>query len=779
MTSSYDRITHQNKIARAGKNQPFALMPPTFDKRAAIEAGPNLLNDQRMSSLYHYLSSTKSLLSHVPFEEMLDIMLMHSDTQDGKTVNFEKVDSAIYPLFANYSDLLDKIEKDEIFKSEVLSDKDPELVIKDLFERLEIDPSQLKSQTKNKTKQVRESYGSLHDTNPFASYNTLNPALKGEELYNILEKNPLSKVYWKTFTNGFDVLDAQFSSYQQSIDSIAKNSKPATTIYDPFSDNKSKTVTVHQNAHGMISDREFENWSAKEMVAFLTMNRSGMKDLEQGLNDIFGKVSTITGPNASKIANNKPTNHVNDFFQKHDFSKTINPNDLQPIQSSLIYYHQFDNTFYDSSFNKNISADILTDFKDQGVRKYLYTYKKDMLEPLKAPRKLVSSKKASKEGVYVKPKTFEYLYDLGVITNKGDITTRYRTFDFSKDLIQGDPQENQEVIEALQQALYGDKKINLDLLDQSNRINLKLNTPQMGSLSLIDILENANSGSSPDELLKNATNSYTVLLDMVKSMTGIDSQTDASQDLPDIKFDKGVYSLNIYPDANWVSKIKSEENTTILSKVKNQPLQIKSKNKQELLDFYKQIREFVAYLEPLVVSFMDTDTQVTYYEKDKLIQGPLQVLNNNLGAWDHQSNSRITKESKAYKVWVDHPVTSRYFETPEMKKASKTFRDRLDEATFLKMFEKYVYGIQVKSEHNLDKKEDKEKKEKASEEYLEEVRDTDKKMAQERANVKKKENQNKKDENERISNERKKKIMDSLREKLRKKSQSKKAKGNG
>ena len=39
--------------------------------------------------------------------------------------------------------------------------------------------------------------------------------------------------------------------------------------------------------------------------------------------------------------------------------------------------------------------------------------------------------------------------------------------------------------------------------------------------------------------------------------------------------------------------------------------------------------------------------------------------------------------------------------------------------------------------------------------------------------------QNKKDENERIAFERKRKLMDSMREKLRKKSQSKKAKGNG
>ena len=416
---------------------------------------------------------------------------------------------------------------------------------------------------------------------------------------------------------------------------------------------------------------------------------------------------------ASQLPKN-PLIHLQTFFDGVDWN-IVSPLDFQPMQMVLLNQDWIRYQFFDASINTQTDQAALMDFREQGILKTLMHIDKESIAKHR-PSYQINTHDLHKnaDDIELGAQIFRRLQSLGVINSEGAVQEAYKHFDPSKTLIPGNATQNKLAKDALLNAISGSKSVNLDRIDifggDQQRYNIKLHSPDGQVLNFFDVLNLATQGHDADTKLENANKSYGILLDIFKSMTGLDQEGAEVNGQPLIRsYDKG-FALPVYKHSSWMGY---QENSGRYEKTNAQPLLLFSKNKADLEAFYHQVREQLAILEPLVVGFMKQDQHLLSHGTNlKVNKIPLQVLIDNQGIWDAKKQDVIRAGDANYRVGLDQVTTPDYFQSDTMQQATQQFKEDLEEFLFMRYFQNLIYSDLSKTQHEKDMKVEEEKKRK-------------------------------------------------------------------
>lgn len=319
-----------------------------------------------------------------------------------------------------------------------------------------------------------------------------------------------------------------------------------------------------------------------------------------------------------------------------------------------------------------------------------------------------------------------------------------------------DEDEEIRIRKILKNKLLG--HFSFDVIDKTKinndfRENIKMITPDGEKIYLKDLMNSILDGKTDIEKYENAKKSYSILMDMYESMTGLSSRTEGSN-MPLITENNGSYSLAVYPKAEWFQKT-NETDIDLLSglekktweTISDQPLIISSKKKENLTNFFKTIETMILQLEPLVSTFAPQDNAIIKkenlsYQDSKIVSLPIRVLIDNVG--DIENNHIVTAGSQHHKFSIDTLFNPTYFETNDFQTKSVTTRNMLNYQVGKNIFSKGVVNGISRIKHKTDKENYKKESEKAKEEVYEEKKQEHKaylkKIAKRKAENKKAEN---------------------------------------
>ena len=384
------------------------------------------------------------------------------------------------------------------------------------------------------------------------------------------------------------------------------------------------------------------------------------------------------------------------------------------------------------------------------------------------------------------------LIALDIIDEKGKIKTENFNLDTLTLNANFEEYEEIRIRQQLKKKLLGE--YSFDLIDKTRvngrfRENIQLTTPYGEKVHFNKLFTPIFEAETEIKKYEESKKTYSVLMDIYESMTNLSCGTEGAN-APIIKENDNMFELEIYPKSSWIEQTNETEidlltgfEKNVWEAVTDQPLVLKSNNKEDLIDFFNKIEKSLLQLEPLIATFTPLNNSLINkeslsYQDGEIISLPMRVLIDNVG--DIVNDEIVVAGSVNHKFSIDTLFTQTYFETNDFKTKSVSTRNMLNNQVGKNIFGKGVINSISRLVHNRDKEAYKKDKEKAKDEVFEEkkaeMRRYSRKVAKRKSDAKKAENKKIASQKELLAYiERMNKIKENQR-KIAKKAQAKRRK---
>ena len=329
-------------------------------------------------------------------------------------------------------------------------------------------------------------------------------------------------------------------------------------------------------------------------------------------------------------------------------------------------------------------------------------------------------------------KLLQVLKSTGYLTAQGHINSEKFTLETTELNINVSTAEKTRIRQVLHQILLG--SFNFDKIDQlsineENRENIKIITPNNETLYLNDLITNIQNAESPKEQYVALRHSYSIFMDMYESMTQL-STTKEGKNTPKIKEKNDQFELTIYPKSEW-TQLTTEKDIDLLSgeeiekweTVTGEPLVLTSNTKEDLVSFFHSIESLILKLEPIVATFNPENNHIIEkemlsYQDGEVVSLPLRVIVDNAG--QIMNDQIVSPGSQYHKTTIDTLFTQTYFQTNDFNTKSTTTRMMLNKQVGTNIFGKGIINSISRMMHKRDSENYKKEKERATNEKYEE-----------------------------------------------------------
>ena len=294
--------------------------------------------------------------------------------------------------------------------------------------------------------------------------------------------------------------------------------------------------------------------------------------------------------------------------------------------------------------------------------------------------------------------------------------------------------ENNRIQKILLRAIQGNTSINTyDTLkiNDHERENINLIAPDNTQWDLNTLLTSIPEDKPSKEIYLQARKTYTILFDMLKTMSGSNLK-DKGELKPTLIKNKDSVSMSVYPNAEWLEfnpeisvyneETKEKEIVEGWEKVENSPLAIHFNSEEKANEFFDTIKEAILKLEPLVSTFYtETDSgtisKEAHYEDGEIKESTIQTLIDDQGTI--KDNSIITATNSKLTYDTDSLLDKAYFQTNHWKQISAHIKTGIGLTFGREMMTRTQTNRIIRDDHKRKKQKYKEKKEQWEKEQYE------------------------------------------------------------